>query len=410
MNIFNRYLPPLMSDYSALHILFFDRPATLILLSPGGCNQPTREVDEYRLLENAKQYTTKLNDAHIAFGIENLISKDILSNIDIDSDFIVILGTSVTNIIGTDLFDISKKIESITKKPVIYFNTSAFEAYSRALSEAYQKMCSFVCDSQSNEKKEINKKEINIIGFNSIIHGHERFLDELISLLEHKDIKVCLDGKNNIKNVQHKLSKKACVSLVLSEEGISLAELLKKEDQIPFERVLPISKKGVCDLYKVIEQYCGITYSPDRQYRSKEKFCIDKNKKIVVIGEPFFSFFLKNSLLVDFEISNITLLSLLEKNQFKNIFSGEIYNQVTFSTEEKKVLDEISAADVIIGDPLLKEVFPQVEEKNFIPLPFMGLSGREFINVHYDYIGKSGFNYLKKELIKTGVIKEDEKI
>lgn len=408
MNIYNKYLPTIISDYSALHLLFFDRSATLILLSPGGCNQPTREVDEYRNFENAKHYTTKLNDAHVAIGIENVLNEEILSNIDLKSEFIVIIGTAVTNIIGTDLFDISKKIENITKKPVIYFNSSAFETYSKILSEAYQKMYRFICESNENDDKMINKK-INLIGFNSIIHGHERFLEELITLLENDDFRICLDGKNQINNTNNKLSTKACLTLVLSEESISLAELLKKDAQIPYEKILPVSKKGVNDLYRIIQKYCGTKFNHIHEYTNNDKFIVDNRKKLLIIGEPFLLINLKNSLSVDFEINNVTLLCLSEKNILIKNFSDDIYNQVIFSTNEKKVLELLSLADVIICDPLIKEVFTQIDEKAFVPLPFFGLSGREYADIDYDYIGMKGFEFLKKQFIKTGVIKDNEK-
>jgi len=407
MNVYDKYLPPLISDYSALHLLFFDRSVTLILLSPGGCNHPTREVDEYRNFENTKQYTTKLNDAHITIGIENFITKNALENIDMDSDFFVILGTSITNIIGTNLMDISKKIERIMNKPVLYFNTSAFKSYSKILSEAYKKMYPYICKSQNDDN---NKIKVNIIGYNSIVNGHEKFLEKILELLKHKEIELCLDGKNNIKNVDNKLSKDAKISLVLSEEGISLAEQLEKEFQVPYEKILPLLTKGVFDLYKIIEDYCGITYKITQQHKNREEIIIDNRKKILIIGEPFFILNLKKYLFLEFGISQISLMCLFKKRELIAKFTDEEYDQIKFTIDEKQVTNNLNLADVIIADPLIKEVFHQVYDKFFILLPFLGLSGREYADINYDYIGIEGFNYFKKELKRTGVVIENEKI
>ncbi len=548
MNLFNRYLPPLISDYSALHLFFYNKDATVFLLSPGGCNQVTREVDEYRPMEAAKLYTTKLNDAHIAFGLENIIGAKTLHEIDTDSEFLVLLGSSVPNIVGTNFAHIAKSMENHSGKKVIPFQTNGFDSYSKAIAEAYEKMFELLCETdeldlcsedllesemrydkmenfnaqknhsnqddilmqkdllQSGKSIESPKKIINLIGYNPIVHGHERFLHEIIALLQHDEIEICLDGTNAFQNIsvssensfgednpsatdnrscidnsraqnptgtkllgntrisvrEKKISPHAQLTLVLSEEAISLAKLLEEKYLTPYERVLPISRNGACEMVAIVEKYLGIclvsksnngecnqgiiqkicsnddflqrnhsiqTAQPlDNQQDilphdqtdnqncktnnlgnancSKhhgvlpvENIAYQENPRILLFGEPFFSAFLKKSLQKDFGISQITIISPFEKAA-KRIFSDKMYEEIHFDTTAEVLLSEISKSDVIIGDPLLKEVFPEIANR-LIPLPFVGLSGREFVESAYEYIGEKGYHYFKKYL-QTG--------
>lgn len=403
MNIYDRYLPQLVIDYSGLHLFLHHLPVSVILLSPSGCNQPIREVDEYRDFSKVNQYTTKLDDAQITLGIESIINEKLLSNMERDMDFVAVMGTSITNIIGTNLSVISKKIESIIEKPVVFFNTNGFDTYPKAISDAYLKVLPYILEKNPSS----DKKKVNLIGFHPLVHGPDTFLVELLDALQHDQLEFCLPGLDHFEKANSKLSEDACISIVLSEEGVKLGERLKEGYGIPYEKLLPISKAGMKDLIQVLEEYTGETYPEIEQ---GEGHSFDNEKRVLIIGEPFFSAFLRKELKRDFGMDEVQILSLLPKENFsKNKLNEETYEDICFDIKEDKFFERVQAADVIIGDPLLREVMPQIREKGFIDLPYFGLSGREYAKIPYDYIGIKGFEYFKNELIKTGVIK-DEKI
>ena len=256
MNIYDRYLPQLVIDYSVLHSFLYNMSVSVILLSPGGCNQPIREVDEYRDFTKTNQYTTKLNDAQITLGIEEVINERLLFDLDLDVDFIAVIGTAITNIIGTNLSMVSKKIESLVGKPVVFFNTNGFEFYPKAISEAYLKVLPFILE----ENFSTDKKKVNLIGFHPMIYGSDQFLIQLLDTLQHDQIQFCLPGLMNFEKAHSKLSKDACVSIILSGEGVKLGEQLKEMYDIPYEKLIPISESGMKDLFQVLEKYTGQVY------------------------------------------------------------------------------------------------------------------------------------------------------
>ncbi|WP_089610494.1 nitrogenase component 1 [Dehalobacterium formicoaceticum] len=399
MNIYDRYLPQLVSDYSGLHSLLYHLPTSIILLSPSGCNQPIREVDEYRDFSNTNQYTTKLDDAQVTLGIEGIINEKLLSNMERDVEFIAVMGTAITDIIGTDLGVVSQKIESISGKPVVFFNTNGFKAYPKAIAQAYLQILPFIVEKDPSG----DKKKVNLIGFHPLVHGSDKFLVQFLDTFHHDQIEFCLPGFDCFGKAHAKLSKSAYISIILSEEGVKLGEKLKEADGVPYEKLLPISKSGMKDLIRVLEEYTGETY-PEMDQEEDYYFKKQGNaKKVLIIGEPFFAAFLRKALQKDFGLDEVQILSLLPKENFsKDKLSEALYEDIFFDTHEDKFLGRIQAADLIIGDPLLRETIPQISEKTFIEIPYFGLSGREYAKIPYDYIGIKGFEYFKRQLIITG--------
>ncbi len=108
---------------------------------------------------------------------------------------------------------------------------------------------------------------------------------------------------------------------------------------------------------------------------------------------------IKKCLKEDFAMKNISILSTIKKGtNSENFYINNRYSEVKFFEEEKKLLEEISSGDIIIADPIFQNFIPYENKVKFIPLPYLGFSGREFSHIDYKYIGEKGFNYFKKYL------------
>lgn len=376
-------LPPSMSDYSALHNFFYNRNASLLMLSAGACREGISETDEYRDLQAVKQYTTEINDAQLVIGIENTLDDASLAKIKFDCDFVVVTGTPVSNITGTNLNMVAAKIKKYGNKPVLTFNTGGYKSYSQALKEAYKKTYPFLLaapdkTTSSDFRGEGHaKKQINLIGFSPIIHGREKFLLDIIEVLEHPQLEICLDGifreEGILEKTTSKLSPLASLSLVLSKEGLALAEMIKEQHGVDFFEALPILPKGLRESRQIIEEYTGLKY-PDsqipREFDEKKRV-----KKVLIIGEEYFSRFLKEGLEEAFP--NVSI-------ETKNI-------EEPFFCE-----DHLASYDFLIADPLFREVNYQIPQNKFIPLPLIALSGKIYAHEDYDYVGQKGYEFFKK--------------
>lgn len=406
MNIYDKYLPRLAIDYSGIHALLYHLPADQILLSPGGCNQPIVEVDEHRDLTKSRQYITKLDDIQVAMGFEQALNSKRLTTLDLNSgaEFIAILGTAVPNIIGTNMRVISRRVEKITQKPCIFFESNGFELYAKAISKAYLKILPYVIE----EEPAGTKKQVNLIGFHPFVHGPDRIIRQILNLAHHEDIEFCLPGFAYDTNARPKLSSKACLSIVISDEGLSLAQELQKTHRIPYEEVLPVSKTGRKKFIQVLDRYTGVGGADEEDFEIAMTSQVDSSKTLLILGEPFLSTCLGEVLAKDFHVEKVQVASLLERKDLARKDGLTAYKNIIFTTDEKDILDLIADSDVILADPLIQETLLAGKDKAFIPLPYFGLSGREYADTDYDYIGNQGFEYLKKELKRTGVLKNEK--
>lgn len=400
MSILWKYIPPLASDYSGIASVLYGMNSLNILYSPGSCDGPIVEVDEIRNLHDRHFFTTKLNDIDIVVGIEERLVK-MLRQKDLSKfDFVSISGTPITNITGVSLERICLKLEKEFQIPVIYFETSGFESYPIGISKGILKLAEKLIDKFDDDTID---DQINILGYSPLILGDERHLSELIIFLNNNSFAVNVFGGSGFSSNSMVLSSKARLNLVISEEGVELADLLKAKYGIPYILGLPVGITGMNSFFSRIEEVINISlrgkevleYSYDNLNYNEEI----ANKKVLIIGEPFVSLAIKNCLQEDFSIKNVSIISDI-KNDIKSesLFLGNKYVDVEFLEDETGITEKINSAEILIADPIYERFLSLHSQIKFIHLPHIGLSGREFAHIDYEYIGINGFNYLKTHL------------
>ncbi|WP_291565184.1 MULTISPECIES: nitrogenase component 1 [unclassified Clostridium] len=394
-----KYLPPIASDYSGVSSIIFEMNSLNILYSPGGCDHSIIEIDETRNFFETSFLSTSLNEIHVITGAENEFIES-LKKIDISNfDFISLIGTPISALTGVDFNSIASKIERELKIPVVVFNTSGFESYPIGISEGLFKLGEkFLNESNIGLREDY----INVIGYIPFVLGNRVHLDELFEVLHSSSYKINTFGEDGYSLNNIKLLSKAKINIVISLEGLKLAKYMKEKFNIPYILELPVGVTGMRNYIDVLEEF-NISIDKDIRLRYSN-INIDNNyklvdKKIFIVGEPFIATAIKKCLKEDFTINNISILSTIKKGtNSERFYVNNGYSEVEFFEEEKKILEQINSADIIIADPIFQNFIPSQNKVKFIPLPYFGLSGREFSHTDYEYIGEKGFNYFKKYL------------
>lgn len=401
MNAMWKYIPPLASDYSGVCSIVFAMDSLNILYSPGGCSHPIVEVDETRNFFDTYLFATKWNDVDVVQGNEKLIND--LKEMDLSRfHFISLIGTPIPDLTGVNLKSCAQKIEKELKKPVVLFETNGFESYPIGIANGFLKLAEKFIDPSERESPE---KQINVLGYNPFVWGEDRHLNNLLDYFSGSSLRFNILGCKRAGFQNMTISSKARLNLVLAEEGVKLAEELKEKYKIPYIVKLPVGITEMSHYLSMLEEELDICLPGKNQIeleRGKLEIRRDViNKKVLIIGEPFVSVALKKCLENDFGIEKVSMVSLIKKDtKSEALFPQARYAEVHFIKSQGEIMESADCAEIIIADPIFKKMLSEKQNKTFIPLPYFGLSGREFAHIDYDYIGINGFKYLKKYLNK----------
>ncbi|WP_028308832.1 nitrogenase component 1 [Desulfitibacter alkalitolerans] len=402
MNKLWKAIPPFAGDYSGVCSVLYELNSLNVLYTPGGCSHPIVEVDEIRSFNDMSFYRTDMNDIDVIMGVEDKLIEEVelLLAKTAKVDFVSIIGTPVSSITGVHFEKMAEKLKRKTGIPVVFFNTDGFESYVSGIYDALLKLA----ERFTLKGGERNSKHVNILGYTPLALGHKLHLDELVQLLENVGVEVHFFASGKSLDII-KLASEAAVNIVISPEGTGVAEYLKNEFHIPYTMDIPVGLHGMGRVLNSLERHLEINFNEI----VKEKYTLlttntlnkDTNKKVLIIGEPLLSVAIGDCLKQDFNIGQITIASnISDKGKASRIYQESTFSQVVFLENEEDVQRYIRETEIVIADPLYEKFFGGEERKiTFIPLPHVGLSGREFAGLKYEYIGRNGFEYFKKYIL-----------
>ena len=383
------YIPPIVSDYSGVCSVLYSPKILKIVISPGGCKTPII-YDEIRNINESIVYCSTMGEVEILLGdIDKLDEK--IKNILIEHkeiDFIVIIKTVVPAITGIDLESIAKKVAKETNLPVISLNTNGFSNYYSGVSLALKTLGEKFM--KENKKK---KNGVNILGYTPLTFGKIEKLKPLFSII--KSLKLEIQSIFSHKLSLDAIKKSTCaeLNLVLSHEGIELAEFMKKEYDIPYIIVNVVGRYGMEKMKEELGKYFNLEYKQDIKYKE-----IDE-RKVLIISSPVMAENIRQTLKSDFGLTKIKAVSFIRKSgKMKKVYQNKYIEEIELIEDEEKLklLEEKYNLDIIIGDLVYKRLFER--DKIFIPMIHHGYSTKLYMDFEYEYCGENGYNYLKKFL------------
>lgn len=353
-------LPPMATDFAGAVSFCEDLDLKNILLTPGGCDASFRKVDCSNL--DFKLLKTRFNDITLSLGVEDKFIEAV-NEMNLEKEKIIVLGTPVINMLGINIELVKNKLKDGVE--LIYLDTDGFSSYKSGISKILNEKSIWTVEEKIKDK-------IQIIGYNKFSLGDRKKLDPAIEALEKLGYIVEFLEDSRFKRNSE-------IDWILTPE----AEFINTENK---KRIygLPIGEYGVKN---IISQITG------EKLNYKRKNIL--NDKVLIIGEYATSIGIADSLYYDLGYENIELVifskeirDIKKDTEFRTKFEIKTINDLNSLSEL------INEKDLIIGDPLIQKSF-DISNGSFISIPYVGLSGKHFLNIKYEIVGERGLNYLK---------------
>ena len=243
---------------------------------------------------------------------------------------------------------------------------------------------------KENKKK---KNSVNILGYTPLTFGKIEKLKPFF--LTIKNLKLEIQSIFSHRLSLEAIEKSTCaeLNLVLSHEGIELAEFMKKEYDIPYIIVNVVGRYSMEKMKEELGKYFNLEYKQDIKYKE-----IDE-RKVLIISSPVMAENIRQILKLDFGLTEIKAVSFIRKSgKMKKAYQHKYIKEIEMIEEEGKLklLEEKYNPDIIVGDLIYQRIFEG--NKIFIPMIHPGYSTKLYMDYEYEYCGENGYNYLKKFL------------
>lgn len=393
MRKFLTCLPSLASDYSGACSVLFAMHSLNLLYSPGGCSSAVIECDEIRDLRQTLFFSSKLGEMEAVMGADEefLVHAEKLLAQNQQAEFITIMGTPVPALTGVDIEAIADRLSRRTGLTTLALPTEGFETY---YSGVYNTLLSL--GKRFLECRETKNNQVNIIGYTPLSLGNQIHFTELIDELGQFGLEINCSPVGKIDIETFKRMPSAAFNLVVSHEGLGLAQYMQKEFSIPYSMNVPVGLWGMQQLFQVLAERVDIHQS----YAAKKRYTLtgraQPGQRAVVIGEPLFASCMAACLHNDFGFDHVETTSFMKiDRRMQKVYQEEALSYVhMFEGEEELAqwIDKIQP-NIIVGDPLY-QILTCEGSTQFVPIPHVGLSGPLYADAHYEFIGRRGYDYL----------------
>lgn len=387
-----RYVPPIACDFSGASSVLFGFASLNIFYCPASCTQPIAECDEIRGLQESMVFHSVYGEVAAVMGSDKefMEEAEILCKKNDEAEFITIVSTPVPAIVGSDLSYMAAQLREKVKKPVIVIPTTGFESYYSGVQQTLIELAK-----NFMEKREKKKNQVNLIGYTPLSLGYESQFQEFIDILAQKDV-YAHGLPATIRTIEDfRRLAEGNLNVVLSHEGVGLAQYMEKNFQIPYILGLPIGEGGMNKLCKEIGRFIGKNCGEDRE--EKNKMVMSSFPRGIVIGEPLFAAEFAQYLKDFYQFKEVIPVSAYEQERkLKKAYKEESLKNVRYLSTEEDLLGFIREykPEVIFGDPMYQQF---IEEKSsYVYLPHVGLSGRLHPDKIMSIMGCLGDEWLKK--------------
>lgn len=175
--------------------------------------------------------------------------------------------------------------------------------------------------------------------------------------------------------------------------GLKAAKYMQSEFGIPYLVGLPVGAKAGHQLISNLRNLVGLEDEIEVANNITDlPAVVNTNRSVLVIGEQVRSNSVRDCLRIDIGLKNVDVASFfsMEKELAEG---GDTYID---SEEDWEELVNNGKYDIVIGDPLYKDLMPANSKSNFIDFPHLAVSSRIYWDREPDYIGGAGSEFFRK--------------
>lgn len=379
-----RYAVSRISTYSADNFgvtsALFELGGMVVIHDPSGCNSTYTTHDEPRWYDHDSLFfISGVTELEALLGDDDKLISDVVSAAaDFSPNFIVLMSSPVSLMIGTDLPAICRVIETRTGIPTFSAapEINSMGTYDEGASWAFKLLAKefvppkdFMCCSWNPviaSTQAVKKPlKVNVIGVTPIDFAYNNSQISLRHFLVSHGFQVqsLWSVGSNLQEIAK--ANDADVTLVVSDAGLAAAEELHRRFRIPYVVGVPMGK----DMGDALAEDLKIAGRQKRDFFSCATLRQKTDDSVLLIGESVYTASLAAALSREGIGATICAPLHYDADEF---LSGDFH-----VTTEREIMEAVKGKRAVIADPLYEPIIP--EGTTFIPLPHVGFSGRMYL-------------------------------
>lgn len=386
-------------DYSGAAAVLYDLGGMLIFSDASTCmggflfaEDPIGGNDELRV------FSASLREKQVVMGIDKKLRKDAVRTYkEVGGEFIGLIGTPVSSVIGADHVGIGREIskqlleEGVTEEalPVVAVDTCGWELYDAGQEKAYLALAGTFIDENSTLPV-----DVNVIGATPLDMWDYNQIDDCLKFLKDAGAKcpVIWGGNGGLKEIAGAANAK--LNIAVSVSAVKVVKELKKKYGTPYLIGYPLGEKQVKAWKKVVsdalEDKLQLTDAMDL-----EKAGANKNgKRALIIHEQVTACMLRKLLQEEFGFKTVDVASFFKMDES---LLQENDLQIKEEAMLTNYLKQQEKYDLVIADPFCFKLLPYVPEKKMM-LPHIGVSAVFYVKQSPNLFGEKADIYLKNIL------------
>lgn len=355
----SRIISTYSADVFGVCSALFELGGMTIMHDASGCNSTYSTHDEPRWYDmDSMVYISGLSEMEAIIGDDEKLIGDIVAAArELHPRFIAVAGTPIPAMTGFDFDAVAELIEQRTRIPTFGFGTTGMNTYVHGASMALEGIARrFV-------KEDIPRTvhpSVNILGLTPLDFSVNGTDASIVRFLEDAGFTVVSRWAMGSSLEELAQAGSAHVNLVVSSTGMGAAKALRERFGTPYVVGVPMGAAFAERLASALQSAAktGDIYAPASELPDND---------IVVIGESITSLSLASAI----ELETGRGVKVLCTTECAQSLLRSKDRQTLF---EEEIAAEVSAAKLIIADPLFRPICPK--DIRFSALPTEAYSGR----------------------------------
>ncbi len=385
-----KVLPPFAADYSGACSVLFELGGIVVIADAGGCTAGFTSYDEPRWYGSSSAiFSSGLREVDAVLGDdEKFLTRLENAAHALKPRFVAIVGSPAPAVIGTDYRAFAYIISQRTGLPVLSFDTTGMKYYDSGASMALLELArEFVKPASPSAEP-----TVNIIGATPLDLGNDHPVRKLTAMLNKASCRVvsCWAMGSTLEDIAR--SAEARLNLVVSVSGLQAARYMEREYGIPYLVGLPAGHKPSHRLTNAVRWSLGLTTEPETTEHMEQQ--AKTIGQALIIGEQVMANALRDCLRMDFGVASVTVASFFMTDETL-IEKGDARLD---SEDALSALTRQNDYDLVLADPLYRDLIATSGKTRFAPFPHVAVSSRLNWDGDFDYLGERGTALLAKAM------------
>lgn len=352
----SRIISTYSADVFGVCSALFELGGMTIMHDASGCNSTYSTHDEPRWYDmDSMVYISGLSEMEAIIGDDEKLIGDIVAAArELRPRFITVAGTPIPTMTGFDFQAVAELIEQRTGIPAFGFGTTGMNTYVHGASMALEGIARRFVKGDIPKTKD---PSVNILGLTPLDFSVNGTDASIVRFLEEAGFTVISRWAMGSTLEQLAQAGSAHVNLVVSAAGLGAAKALRERFGTPYVVSVPMGTAFAQQL-KAALRTAGETQVPASSLPGED---------IVVIGEGITSLSLASAI----ELETGRGVKVLCTTECDRTLLRSKDRQALF---EEEIAKEVSAAKLVIADPLFRPICPK--DVRFVELPTEAFSGR----------------------------------